>query len=203
MREAFQIQTLWPVVWHTVCAALFVAGVAAFALFIAHDNREWPVPGMGWRLGVVASIGIACAFPWVALTWLAHQVTRPYWAKAAAEKQAPQIPTPPERANEKVKSLLTVWEHITLIALAFAVFVGIAIIPSGVLRNLWLSQTGGGSNAKALEASFPAADVLAYGAFFGLLVGVLVIPLVASWRAAAKQVVDEIYSADPGYSGKR
>jgi hypothetical protein len=201
-QSTLRIKSTITVVAHTMLAAVFVFGVAGFAFLIAHDPRVWPVPHMGLRLGFVASVGIVCAFPWVALTWLVHQVTRPYWAKVDADP-APSLPTPPDGPEEKLELLTNVWENITVVALAFAVLVGIAIIPSGALRNLWLSQQGGSATTDKLEAAFPAGDVLAYGAFFGLLVAVLVIPLVASWRAAARSVVDAICPLNADTAGSK
>lgn len=123
------------------------------------------------------------------LTWLVHRT-------AGLVDRAN-----PGDAYKSLERLRSVWEVIVACALAFGVFVVIALLPTGALRNLWISQDLADTNddAKRLAESFPTTDVLLYGAFFALLVAVLVLPMLLRWRAAARHVVESLYPIDRMY----
>lgn len=75
-----------------------------------------------------------------------------------------------------------------------------AIILTGALRIAWLAQVESwaaegktSAQVKDLQADFPASDVLVYGAFYAVLLVVIILPLVAAWRASAQEHVDSQY----------
>jgi len=209
LRRASEIESLdrKEIRRHTAAAAVFVVCIAAFTALVVNEERPWAagLGNMDARLGLVGLIGVLCAFPWVAMTWLGHQATRPYWSKVVNAERAAATPakisTPapaagaPPDEDAKIDDLLSIWDHIVSVALAFAVLVVVALVPTGALRNLWLSQKVAEEDdkdaAEQLAAMFPSSDVLVYGAFFGLLIIVLVIPLLLSWRATARNIVDQ------------
>jgi len=214
------------VIVHFVFSVLFLGTLAVFSVTALRGTRtvDWHVSGMQDRLTFVVGTGLAGAAPWVALTWLGHQTQRPYWRKHRQEgttTSATTVTTATATASASpgdliaLRQLKATWEVIVAVALAFAGFVAAAIVPTGALRNLWLSQTppvpvDGQPWELAmwdkqveqlqpnLEATFPASDVLSYGAFFGLLSAVLVIPLVMAWRSSAKKLVADTYPCPAG-----
>ncbi|HSV40296.1 MAG TPA: hypothetical protein VLI04_16160 [Nocardioidaceae bacterium] len=180
---------------YAIAAAGFVLGVIVLIGQIVSEKRAWAtgLEPMDQRLGAVAAIGVACAFPWVALTWLVHRST------------GLVRPASDDDVDQGITRLLVVWDAIMACALAFAVFVVIALLPTGALRNLWISQdlADTDDDAKKLAESFPTTDVLLYGAFFALLVAVLVIPMLLSWRAAARRLVDRAYPINKANSADK
>ena len=226
-QSGFTRKEMW---LHTILAVLWAGCLGALVALLVQAHRDWPVPDMHRRLLFVPIVGLACATPWVALTWLCHQATRPYWqshrggvnaAQDATERSVPAQPSTPIPAttaapdsplsdkDAEIAVLQQIWGQIVSVALAFSVLVAVSIIPTGALRNLWLSQDlraqdkiakhlklPGPLPSERLEASFPSTDVLLYGAMWAFVAGVVVIPLVFSWRVAAQSVVDEIYPAN-------
>jgi hypothetical protein len=141
---------------------------------IVGEPRDWPIPGMTLRLNLVVLVGIMSAAPWIALVWLGH---RSPWLQ-----HTPSVP-----------NLQRAWDLITSCALAFAGFVAIALLPTGALRSLWLATASGSISKDQLAEEFSATDVLLYGAVFGSLSLIVVVPLVFAWRAAARRLVDATY----------
>jgi hypothetical protein len=186
------------VVWlHSVAALVWVIGLGVAVAFLVHESRDWPLD-MGWRLTFVAAFGLLCATPWVALTWLCHKAVHPYWVEPhLLRSELQNTDTAPRDAtatDADIAALQQIWDQIVGIALAFATLVAISLIPTGALRNLWLSQDVHGKAAtKALQDSFTSTDVLLYGAMWALVAALVVIPLVASWRSTAQSVVDAAY----------
>ena len=185
-------------VWlHGLAALAWVSGLGWAVSQLVHDPRKWPLV-MEWRLEWVASIGLVCATPWVALTWLCHKAVHPYWVEPHALRMDLQdrdkSPREVTKTDADIAALQQIWSQIVGIALAFATLVAISLIPTGALRNLWLSLNVDDKDAtKRLEESFTTTDVLLYGAMWALVAALVVIPLVASWRSTAQSVVDAAY----------
>lgn len=193
---------------HGRMAMLWVIVLAVTVSLLVSDPRKWP-QAMEVRLLIVSTIGVFCAAPWVAITWLCHQATWPYWLKphelmaaqtgaaGSASTQAPSIQassthgTGAAAVDAQIAVLQQIWSHIVGVALAFSGLVAVALIPTGALRNLYLSQAT--DDKDSLRASFPSSDVLLYGGLWSLVAGLVVIPLVFSWRAAAQSAVDKRY----------
>ena len=182
---------------HSGAALVWVGGLAWAVSRLLHDPRQWP-DAMDKPLYAVAGIGLFCATPWVAMTWLCHKAVHPYWVEPHRLRSALQDTRTPTRGvgatDDDIAALQQIWDQIVGIALAFATLVAISLIPTGALRNLWLSQDVHGDKAtKRVQDAFTSTDVLLYGAMWALVVALVVIPLVASWRSTAQSVVDAAY----------
>jgi hypothetical protein len=217
-----RIPSQWPgragvgrrTVWlHSGAALVWVIGLGGAVGALVHQDREWPMD-MEWRLVAVAAFGLLCATPWVAMTWLCHKSVHPYWVEPhllRSELQDARISTRGLTAtDDDIAALQQIWSQIVGIALAFATLVAISLVPTGALRNLWLSQEVQGKTAtQQLQDSFTSTDVLLYGAMWALVAALVVIPLVASWRSTAQSVVDAAYppnattAADEAAKGTR
>ncbi len=186
-------------VWlHGVAALAWIYGLGRAVSELVHDPRTWPLDDMELRLQWVAGIGLLCATPWLAMTWLCHKAVHGYWVEPHTLRTDLQDKDKPTRDMTKtdadIAALQQIWSQIVGIALAFATLVAISLIPTGALRNLWLSQNVDGEDAKKrLGESFTTTDVLLYGAMWALVAASVVIPLVASWRSTAQSVVDAAY----------
>ncbi len=162
-----------------VAALLVVVAVGVFLATVQDGGavRAWPVPGIDTRLLWTATAASLPATPWIALVWMAH----------GAERRS---------APETSATLDHRWELIVSCAQAFALFVVIALVPTGALRSAFLSTGGSKAAVKELEKQFPPSDVLTYGAFYAILLVVIIVPLVAAWRARAKAYIDLKFPLD-------
>jgi hypothetical protein len=159
---------------YAAVALALTAGVFVFLYFAVPipESRSWPRSlDIGWRTsGVAFAIGLA-AVPWLVLVWL---LQRHLTAEAA---QASPLST---------KDLRRLWEVLNSIVLAFAVFVVLALVPTGALRAAYFA----GSKDPAADKNgpeFPSSQVLLYGAFFAVLLSAIALPMVSAWRSAARK----------------
>lgn len=159
------------VVVQGLVAGLFVLLVTWFVADLLSASRPWPIPGMEERLDWVVRIATASAAPWIALVWIGHRLLR-------------------KNSQHTVKDLMATWDLIVSCALAFGLFVVVALLPTGALRNLWLATATGKKDRARLAELFSSADVLLYGALYGGLIVVIVVPLVLSWRTAARELLE-------------
>ena len=90
--------------------------------------------------------------------------------------------------------LLATWNLINSCALSFAIFVVVALLPAGGLRNLWLANSTTDKERELRAEEFPTSDVLLYGATYGLIALVVVVPLVFAWRSAARDFVNHEFA---------
>jgi hypothetical protein len=196
----------WTVGLYAGAALIWVLMLGRAVKELVHDPRSWPFD-MEWRLEFVPTVGLLCAIPWLALTWLCHKAVHPYRISRHALRETVQDANKSSRSltdtNDDIAALQQIWSQIVAIALALAVLVAVSLIPTGALRNLWLSKDVKGATdeetkaiMKRLEESFTTTDVLLYGAMWALVAAVVVIPLVASWRASAQSVIDAAYPPD-------
>ena len=58
---------------------------------------------------------------------------------------------------------------------------------------MWLATAANDDERDALAKDFPTSDVLLYGATYGLIALVVVVPLVFAWRSAARDFVDRVF----------
>jgi hypothetical protein len=171
---------------YTALALALTAGVFVFLHFAVPipESRDWPRSlDIGWRTsGVAFTIGFA-AVPWLVLVWL---LQRHLTAEAA------------EASPLSTRALRRLWDVLNSIVLAFAVFVVLALVPTGALRVAYFA----GPKDPAADKDgpeFPASDVLLYGAFFAVLLSAIALPMVSAWRTAARRRVahDHPLDTDP------
>jgi hypothetical protein len=145
------------------------------------------------RTRAVLFTGMLTSIPWLALVWLAHAECHDLQDSltGAAKQPAARIAGTPAGQAVKQQSLavvnarlLVLWRLLTACVTAFAVTVVAAIVNSGALRASFLAAH------PARGSEFPPANVLFYGAFFAVILSVITIPLVATWRACAFSVVE-------------
>ncbi len=187
-------------------AAVFVVVAIAAVIVLAGGSPDIPVTALVVRTRAVLFTGMLTSIPWLALVWLAHAACHDLEESlTGAAKQppaglavAPPGPpakhppagqpsvTPPSLAVVNAR-LLLLWRLLTACVTAFAVTVVAAIVNSGALRASFLAAH------PARGAEFPPANVLFYGAFFAVILAVITIPLVATWRSCAFSVVERTW----------
>lgn len=169
-----------PVIGYLVLSGLLVASALVFLAVSVESPRVWTtIPQMDVRLtGVSVSVAVL-AIPWIALLLLSENTLR-RWRHHLPCKICRARGTSDDL---KVGAYLQVWDLITHCLLAFGAFVVIALLPTGALRALWLAT-------EQEPDKFPATDVLLYGAFFATILGVVALPVLASWRATSWRIVD-------------
>ena len=179
------------VLTHGCLALVWIVGLGWAVSMLVHEPRAWPnVMDMEWRLVTVSAVGLFCATPWVAITWLCHFATDHVPPDRELHRPAAEGSAVKSDADSQIIDLQRIWSQIVAVALRFATLVAVALIPTGALRNLWLSKDVAEEARPSLEASFSTTDVLLYGAMWALVASLVVIPLVISWRSSAKSVID-------------
>jgi hypothetical protein len=150
-------------------AIVLVVGVWYGVQSMINSDRDWAIPAMEYRLEGVVLVGTACATPWVAAVWIAYRRVQ----EAATTAK-----------------LLAVWDLVIAIAQAFALFVVVAVLPTGALLKLWLAQATTDEQVQERREVFDAEHVALYGAMYGLIVVAVVLPLIVAWRARAKSQIE-------------
>jgi hypothetical protein len=166
-------------------AVLAVAAIVGVFVFLnaasGRPNVEWPASlDVSLRTTVVATtVGLA-AVPWLMVVWLLQRHIL---------AQRPRRPI----STEKLREL---WDLLNTCILAFAVFVVLALVPTGALRVAYFAGPKD-PDPKKQGGEFPATDVLLYGAFFAILLSAIALPLVVSYRAAAQRRLETVWPQFP------
>jgi hypothetical protein len=180
---------------YLIVAAVTVAVIAAVIL-LRGGNPDIPVRGLAFRTRAVLLGGLVASIPWLALVWLAHAECRDLQdmlGSPAGDSAAPAVGESAGPASalcqpaQLIPRLLLLWKLLVSCVTAFAVAVAAAIVNSGALRVAFITAH------PARGAQFPPSYVLLYGAFFAVLLSVITIPLVASWRSCAFMVVEQAH----------
>jgi hypothetical protein len=168
--------------WYSAAAVVLIAATFLFLVFGVPKTEKWPASLhiTPRTLGVAITIGLA-AIPWLVLVWLLQDRLKAY------AKQADPAST---------RELRHLWDSLYAIVLAFAVFVVLALVPTGGLRVAYFAGPKDPAADKQ-GAEFPASDVLLYGAFFAVLLSAIALPMVAAHRTAARRRLDASLSDPP------
>jgi hypothetical protein len=175
LAEPLRQDTQGKLVIYSLAAFALTAAIVAFLALGVPRTQKWPTDlDMDLRtVGVVIPIGVA-AVPWLVLVWLLQDRLAGY-----VKHQ-----TTPSTAD-----LRRLWDSLYAIVLAFAIFVVLALVPTGALRAAYFA--GAKDPAANKEGpEFPASSVLLYGAFFALLLLAIALPMVTAYRAAARRCVE-------------
>jgi hypothetical protein len=165
---------------HRVLA--FVLTLAALA-FVGVVPQSWTWPAsldVRARTGSVAVAIALCAQPWLVLVWL---LQRHFVAYAKAGQAI------------STAHLRDLWDLLNGVVLAFAVFVVLAIVPTGALRVAYFAGPKEAGRPKP-ATDFPSSDVLLYGAFFAVLLSAIAVPVAAEYRHAARRRVRTNFPMD-------
>jgi hypothetical protein len=155
------------------CSVAFVLVLGGLRLAWGGANPDLPVTGLALRTGAILGIGIVACIPWLAMAWLAH---------------ATLLAVDVEHGDpvELTDRLVRLWRLVVIIVSAFTAVVVVAILCSGALRAAFLFAH---PNQKD---DFPPQNVLLYGAVFAILLALITVPLVASWRSRALRLVEVV-----------
>jgi hypothetical protein len=172
---------------YTAAALLLVAGTFLFLGLEVPKSQQWPASLhiTPKTLFVSITIGVA-TIPWLVLVWLLQDRLKSY----AKESSVP-----------KTAALRSLWDSLYAIVLAFAVFVVLALVPTGALR---LAYFAGDKDPAADKQGpeFPASDVLLYGAFFAVLLSAIAVPMVMAYRSVARQCLEGSITEPPNKDDK-
>jgi hypothetical protein len=162
-------------------AALLMAGLTAITL----ASEPWPaaaalpVQHITWRTRGVLIAGYLAAIPWLTLVWLAHA--------ECARLNAAIVDRPTASIQDTIRQLRQLWRLITYGIGAAAISVVFATITAGALRAAFVGYVPDRSD------EFPGSVVLLFGGLFTVLQAAIGLPLVASWRARARDPVESAY----------
>jgi hypothetical protein len=177
--------------WYLAFAAAFV-GALCYVMLLAKPYpavTHIPVRHMVLRTRSVIVSGYIAMMPWVALVWLAHRecaTIKQHLANLPAEGMAAEQPTT-EPLQTAVDQLQRLWRLINACVGAAAAVVVVAIVTAGALRTTYLAF------APASKDDYPASVVLLFGGLYGTLLIAIGVPLAASWRARARDVLEHAY----------
>ncbi len=186
---------------YLVVASVFVLGLAAFILIgskPAPAVASLPVQHIIWRTRGVVLAGYVAVIPWLALVWLAHAACAQLEATTRGLPQGglPTADVSVRSGQERevvdafqrtVDQLRRLWRLMTYCVTAAAITVVVAIVTAGALRAAFLAY------APDRAAEFPGSEVLLFGALFAALQAAIGLPLVISWRARARDLVERAY----------
>ncbi len=173
-------------------AAAFVVALAMVAQLRFGQSPQLPVSRLDLRTRCVLYAGLVTAVPWLTLVWLTHDECRRRSRHPTATATEPGL-----------ERLLRLWRLVVMCTGAFAVGVVAAIATSGALRAAFVSVHPSCADAFPPPAtvpegaicaeSFPASNVLYYGAFFAVLLTMIAAPMGVAWRARAQELVGRMY----------
>ena len=155
------------------CSVAFVLVLGALRLIWGGANPDLPVTGLALRTGAILGVGIVACTPWLAIAWLAHATVL-----AVDVEHGDTV--------EVTDRLVRLWRLLVIIVSAFTAVVVVAILCSGALRAAFLFAH---PNQKD---DFPPQNVLLYGAVFAILLALITVPLVVSWRSRALRLVEVV-----------
>ena len=172
-------------------ATLLVAVAMVVQLKVGY-SPDLPVSRLELRTRAVLWVGLISSIPWLVLVWLAQdECRRP---DSTQNEVGPEV---------TLARLLKLWWLLASCIGAFALGVVAAIATSGALRAAFLSVHPDCSDrypapdvpppGTVCGETFPPSNVLYYGAFFAVLLTIVAAPLVANWRARAKELVERTY----------
>ncbi|HZO70491.1 MAG TPA: hypothetical protein VFB74_36290 [Kribbellaceae bacterium] len=165
-----------------IAIAVWVTLLAAGGWQLA---EQLPINHLRVRTTAVLSIGMLAALPWLVLVWLVHAECREIGA-AARRAVAADPPEDQHPLYDAAQRLLALWDLLVRCVLAFLVFVVAAVTTSGALRALFVDALPERSD------EFPPSAVLLYGMVFALVLLVISIPMIASWRAKASYIAQRL-----------
>ena len=158
------------------CSVALVLGLVVVRLVWGGANPDLPVTGLPQRTGAILGTGMIACIPWLAIVWLAHATV------LALDVQHG------DRA-EVTDQLVGLWRLVVTVVSAFTAVVVVAILCSGALRVAFLYAH------PERSAEFPPQNVLLYGALFTILLALITVPLVVSWRSRALRLVEVVAPA--------
>ena len=130
---------------------------------------------------VLTAAGWTAGAPWIMLVWITREELREVGgavktidSPAAADDFDPRS-VDGDRLNSIARRMAGVWRGIEGPALALGLILSTLVLNTGTLRLVVLA-------AGRPPETFPPFYVLAYGAFFALVVVAIVAPLVFEWR---------------------
>jgi H+/gluconate symporter-like permease len=175
---------------YLVCAAAGAAAIVAYRLCFPGAGPDLPVQNLSLRTSTVLIAGMLASIPWLTVVWLAHSechdLGKNVNLQPKTEYQRAMDDTPGETGHFRnaVDGLLKLWQLLLVCVGAFTVGVVAAVASSGALRGAFVAAH------PDRKDEFPPANVLLYGGFFALALSIITVPLVASWRARAQDLVE-------------
>lgn len=185
------VRSAWRGTWPYVICYLVFAGIAIGVLLLAGKGGP-DVPVHGWRTIVRTLLGLGCvaAAPWVLVVWMTHdEMTRKRETLGKLPTFGVKAAVPgddTEKLDRTLNDLLQDRRTIYAAVTRLMVVVLAALFMSGALRAALVAWP-------PTKDALPAADVLLYGAFFAVALGLAVIPLLRAWRNTAQAFVDQVY----------
>ena len=177
---------------YAVLYVVFALLAVVVLRLVGHGGPDVPVHGWPVLTLVLLGLGALAACPWVIVVWSTHDDL------TAARDTVGTLPTiaAPEAASAddvtavdaRLSELIEQRRVIGLAVTRLLVLVLAAMLLSGTLRVALVARFPSGD-------PLPAVDVLLYGAFFAVVLGLAVIPLLRSWRATALDLVDHVFPA--------
>ena len=158
------------------CSAALVLVLVLVRLIWGGANPDLPVTALALRTGAILGSGMVACIPWLAIVWLAHATVL-------------GVDVENRDAVAVTDQLVRLWRLVVSVVSAFTAVVVVAILCSGALRTAFLFAH------PDREDDFPPQGVLLYGAVFAILLALITVPLVASWRSRALRLVEVVAPA--------
>lgn len=165
---------------------LGIIGVSvASAVYLGSTVQvAYPLPGHGWKLAVVTTLGGVASAPAVLCVWRLHRVIARETADASWGTLAGYAD---EKNAHPLAGVLSLRELLDRALVLLGLIVGAAILATGAFRNAvlaWHPPAGEGQ-----PEVFPVEYVLLYGAFFTLLLALVYVPTYLKLQGAGRAII--------------
>lgn len=165
------------------CLVIFLLAMACLQVLIGRDRLfQVPLNGWIWKAFVPIAGGTVAGAPWIISVWLAHERLHAVGELIEFDDGNRND----VRIEGTTSQLLRLWGTIEHAVFALTAIVITSLITTGALRESLVAFRG------ESEAP-PAADVLAQGGYFAVLVAIAVLPLLISYQNQARKLLDATY----------
>jgi len=185
------IRDSWKRSWrYALCYLVFAILAVVVLLAVGKGGPDVPVEGWAVIARSLLTLGCLAACPWVLVVWMTHdQMTRTRQTLGDLPPfggDAPTLGSATDRLDQQLRALLDDRRIIYTAVTRLLVLVLAALFMSGALRAALVAWP-------PTKNDLPSVDVLLYGAFFALVLGLAVIPLLRAWRNTAQKFVDQVF----------
>jgi hypothetical protein len=168
---------------------LFAAAIAAALWVLQGRTLAVPIVHWAWRTRALLALAGLAAASWMLAVWRIHRGLHELGPKLEAVRTAPGATS--AATKKMMEQLAATWEDIQHVILALSLVVTPAVLTTGALRLALVPDY-------VSSKDFPKLSVMLYGLFFAVFVAAAVLPMLASYRSRARELLDLLVPVSTG-----